>query len=105
MKKLKKKKTLLQRIRKYLKKLRPKPKKNYDKVEAVAFVGRYNDGSIGHGLPYAVSEYFAGTPEASQWDRSAKKVYRCKITIEILKNKRGEYVTKHVQPRVHNVAI
>ena len=71
-----------------------KPKR--DKIKSLAWTGLWKDGSPG----WYTSE-FLGQPKARTGAHpnyslkgSLETVYRCEVTVRLLKDKRGRYITK-----------
>lgn len=78
--------------------MKRKRAKNRDRVVGVGYVGRWGDGSIGWGLPNFLSG-LAGHVEApgyffEEHSISGDRAIRCRITVEVLRDKRGRLVTR-----------
>ena len=77
--------------------------KNKDKVAGKAWVGTYRTGQIGWCLPFSIS---SGRGEVLGGDQircatnyrsdEGRIFYRCRITVERLRDSRGRYITRKV---------
>lgn len=106
MKKLKRKlKKLLQAAKKKLQKLQRKlkgkpPRRNKDITVGLGYVALWSDGSPGWMVPRYL-HHSKGMPtvaEATPWLNKNVDLVRCRITIEILRDKKGRTTTKVLTP-------
>lgn len=77
--------------------------KSKDKVEAKAWVGEWFGGSIGWLLPFCLDERDT-KPDFHQYGVAGRcaeplTLYRCRITVERLFDKRGRPITRRIGGR------
>lgn len=76
-----------------------KRKRNHDISVGRGWVGRFIDGDIGWNTPNHCTGF--ATITDSSMDRSGlgpdDTLYLCRITVEVLKDKRGRYITRRAR--------
>jgi hypothetical protein len=78
-------------MKKILKKLVLKP------VKGKGFVGLWNTGELGWGMPNHIQKKGISTPHIENRPYlKGHKFYLCEITIKPLKSKNGRYITKNL---------
>lgn len=67
-----------------------------DKTISKGWIGRWNDGSIGWCSPEHLSGHtrWADKPAERYYVSNKDWFYMCKITVEVLKNKKGNYIKR-----------
>jgi hypothetical protein len=77
-----------------------KKKRNKDKVISYGYVGRWRDGTLGWSCPSIVRGYrdrqLREKPEVQDFNENQPH-YLCKITIELVKNKKGKHIMKRLK--------
>jgi hypothetical protein len=75
--------------------------KTKDKVSNKAWVGEWNDGMIGWLLPFS-ADGTDDTPDFQQRKEIGsipETLFRCRITVERLRDSRGRYITRKVSEK------
>jgi hypothetical protein len=67
-----------------------------DKISSRAWVGCWGDGNPGWGMPGHIDDWNETLRTQAKRDYvcDGDVFYRCKVTVELLKDKRGRYITK-----------
>jgi len=74
---------------------KPGAMRTADKAVGFGWVGRWADGTIGWRVPEHVTGFQeVERPRATRFMRPTKKLTRCRITVEVLPDKRGRPVTR-----------
>ena len=74
-----------------------KRKKNLDCTTGKGWVGRWRDGSVGWVMPEHLKGYSYGSadaPHTRRYIEADDKFYLCKITVHVLKDKKGRPITR-----------
>jgi hypothetical protein len=79
-------------------------KKNMSRTIGYGYVGRWNDGTLGWCLPARVSPCMPSMRLSERaephpdWSNIGEPSYLCKITIQLVKNKRGKPTMRKIKP-------
>lgn len=74
-------------------------KKNKNKNVGYGFFGRWNSGEIGWSAPTHISgmgRRHPDRPTTTDWNKEQPH-YLCKVTIELVKNKKGFPITRYLK--------
>ncbi len=74
--------------------------KDLDKVIGYGWIGRWNDGQIGWGLPDCLSDNLTAVADMGPPGRPhapGEMVIKCRITVEVVHDKRGREIRKKVK--------